>query len=75
MDKDAIAELMGSVAFALIAGFGSLCLVVALSSVFVPIDATNFWPYALVGFAVGAPVGLVGYRLRERFLRRTLEVQ
>ncbi|PSQ58052.1 hypothetical protein BRD18_06650 [Halobacteriales archaeon SW_7_71_33] len=55
MDKDAAAELMGSVAFGLIAGFGGLCLAVALSSLFVAVDASNFWPYALAGFAVGAP--------------------
>jgi len=75
IDKDAVAELMGSVAFGLIAGFGGLCLAVALSSLFVAVDASNFWPYALAGFAVGAPVGLLGYRLRERFVEGTLEVQ
>lgn len=73
---DLVAEVMGSVAFVLIAGFAGLCLAVPLAHVFVgEITTTNFWPYAAAGFLVGAPIGLVGYRLRERFIEDTLEVR
>lgn len=76
VNQDAAAELMGSVAFTFIAGFAGLCLAIPIASVFVAeVNATNFWPYAATGFLVGAPVGLAGYRLRERFLDRTLQVQ
>jgi len=75
IDGDLAAEAMGTVAFTCIAGFLGLCLAVPLASVFAEVNAATFWPYAIAGFVIGAPFGLVGYRLRERFLERTLEVQ
>lgn len=75
IDKNSATELMGTVAFTFIAGFGGLCLAVPLASVFAEVNASTFWPYAIAGFLVGAPFGLVGYRLRERFMDNTLEVQ
>lgn len=75
VDKDSVTELMGSLAFVFIAGFGGLCLAVPLASVFTEVNSSTFWPYAVAGFVVGAPFGLVGYRFRERFIEDTLEVQ
>jgi len=76
VNKDFASEVMGTLAFAFIAGFGGLSLAVVIASFFVAeVTPSNFQPYAAAGFLLGAPVGLVGYRLRERFLERTLEVQ
>lgn len=73
---DLVSEVMGSVGFAITAGFAGLCLAVPLAHVFVgEITTTNFWPYAAAGFLVGAPIGFAGYRLRERFVEDTLEVR
>jgi hypothetical protein len=75
LTKDLVTEIMGSVAFVLIAGFAGLCLAVPLAHLFVgEITTTNFWPYAVIGFVAGAPLGLIGYRLRERYLDETIEI-